>query len=331
MTRRSLPEQDFPSQDDSEARLRFLARYAALAPSSHNTQPWRFQFGADWMAIRIDETGWLRVADEDQRELHISIGCALENLLIAAEHFGCAHRTVFYPKSAEIRGAAAVVELGGSASDRNQVAPRKELFAALCERHTNRKTYQDHRPDPNDLEALKALVLEGSVELILTDDADLRRTLETLVERADRLQFADPAWRRELAYWFGQGALGTPWLTSTLGRLILPWFDFGKSLCKEDLKRVRSAPLLGVFTTAGNDRIAQIEVGQALERLWLKATLLGLSLQPMNQVLQLPQTKHRLFEALGADRTPQILFRLGYAAAPETMLSPRRELEASMM
>ncbi|KAF5410530.1 MAG: hypothetical protein C5S47_06520 [Candidatus Methanogasteraceae archaeon] len=36
----------------------------------------------------MDTTRWLKVADSDQRELHVSIGCAPENLLIATGHFG---------------------------------------------------------------------------------------------------------------------------------------------------------------------------------------------------------------------------------------------------
>ena len=88
-------ENDYPHAGSLPDRLRFLVRYAVLAPSSHNTQPWRFHIAADRIDLFLDESRWLKVADADQRELHISLGCALENLLVAAEHFGLGPQTEY--------------------------------------------------------------------------------------------------------------------------------------------------------------------------------------------------------------------------------------------
>ena len=101
---RHIDEQDYPESGSPEARLAFLVRYAAIAPSSHNTQPWSFEVGEGGVDLHIEEAGWLRVADQDRRELHVSLGCALENLLVAAEHFGYGHRTTYFPQAS---GAAA--------------------------------------------------------------------------------------------------------------------------------------------------------------------------------------------------------------------------------
>ena len=77
-----VDDRDFPKGGSSSKKLEFMLRYAILAPSSHNSQPWKF---------RIRENEINIFADTDQRELFISVGCALENLLIAAEHFGYIH------------------------------------------------------------------------------------------------------------------------------------------------------------------------------------------------------------------------------------------------
>ncbi len=71
-----VDEDHFPSSASSADRLRFLLRYAVLAPSSHNTQPWKFRIIGNQIDVFIDEERWLKVADDDQRELHISVGCA---------------------------------------------------------------------------------------------------------------------------------------------------------------------------------------------------------------------------------------------------------------
>ncbi|RZN37990.1 MAG: nitroreductase, partial [Methanophagales archaeon ANME-1-THS] len=89
--------QDFPAEGSPREKLKFLLRYAILAPSSHNSQPWKFHIRDSEIDIFADKGRWLKVADADQRELHISVGCALENLLIAAEHFGYAHREEYFP------------------------------------------------------------------------------------------------------------------------------------------------------------------------------------------------------------------------------------------
>ena len=59
-----------------------LVYYARLAPSTHNTQPWKFVIGRREIDVFVDESRWLRVADPFRRELHISLGCAIESLRI---------------------------------------------------------------------------------------------------------------------------------------------------------------------------------------------------------------------------------------------------------
>jgi hypothetical protein len=62
-----------------------FVRYATLAPSGHNTQPWRFSVNEYSIRIFPDFTRSLAVVDLDNRELYIRLCCALENLVIAAK------------------------------------------------------------------------------------------------------------------------------------------------------------------------------------------------------------------------------------------------------
>jgi nitroreductase len=75
---------------DAEHEVDRLVRYATLAASSHNTQPWRFEVGDGVIRVFADARRQLRVADPDRRELFLSAGCAVENLAVAAEHHGYA-------------------------------------------------------------------------------------------------------------------------------------------------------------------------------------------------------------------------------------------------
>ena len=93
----NIKESDFPINSSSEEKLTFLLNYAILAPSSHNSQPWKFNVTNDEILVFADKSRWLQVADADQRELYISLGCALENLIIAADHFGYNCSVAYFP------------------------------------------------------------------------------------------------------------------------------------------------------------------------------------------------------------------------------------------
>src|SRR5690242_4716936 len=76
-------------------RLRAALGYAVLAPSSHNTQPWRFALREDSVEVYADRSRALRVVDPDGRELAISCGAALFHLRLAMRALGYARRRAY--------------------------------------------------------------------------------------------------------------------------------------------------------------------------------------------------------------------------------------------
>ena len=68
----------------------YMMEQAVKAPSGHNTQPWLFRVQKDRIQILPDMSKSLPAVDPDNRELFISLGCATENLCIAAEAKGYA-------------------------------------------------------------------------------------------------------------------------------------------------------------------------------------------------------------------------------------------------
>src|SRR6186997_358825 len=117
--------------------LESLVEYARLAPSTRNTQPWSFAVRGNEIRVFVDRARWLRVADPDQRELYLSAGCALENLLVAGAHHGY-KASVSYVEEERADGLAAIARFapGGRAEDR-----RAPLFGAIGKRQTNRRPY----------------------------------------------------------------------------------------------------------------------------------------------------------------------------------------------
>ena len=318
-----IREDFFPHYGDSTETLSFLLRYAILAPSSHNTQPWRFALEEEEIGIYADRSRWLRVADPDRRELYISLGCALENLLIAVEHFGYGHDVRLCPEGPESDLAATV-----------RLLPRREpaaqrpvwMFPEISSRHTNHGRYEA-RPIPADVRrGLEDCCVDDGVRLFLVDDPARRRQADLLVTRADATQFARPEYRQELAHWIGEGVFGLPWVLAKLGQIAGSYLELGQAAYRPDAELLMHSPLLGVLTSERDDAESQLRVGQAFERIYLATSAQSIGIQPLSQAVQVPAIREELSRLLPAGAGgPQQPFRLGYA---ERVLdhTPRRPL-----
>lgn len=314
----------FPKDWPLEAQLRFLVGYAILAASSHNSQPWRFAVFADRIDVHADASRWLPVADPDRLELHLSLGCALENLLVAAERFGLGHETAYLPDPAELDlVATATFHEGGQRSAFRD--PR--LFPAITVRHTNHQRYEDSHLDDDWIERFQSCCVEQEIDLLLTADLETKHRVDDLVVRGDAVQFARPEYREELGHSIGAGAFGASWLMAKLGKLAVTYLNPGSIQAKKDSAVLMSSPLLGVISGPDNDRKVQLRAGQVYQRLSLLAATVGVWCQPLSQVIEVAALRSELAELLPKPGLlPLHLFRMGRAPR-ERERTPRRDLE----
>jgi hypothetical protein len=246
------------------------------------------------------------VADPDRRELYLSIGCALENLLVAAEHFGFGHGIADFPE----RGAPDLVatvtfETGGTPSEARAGA----TLAAIIQRHNDDGVFRP-APVPEQLRLrLLACCTEPDLQVLLTDDRHFRHWIDALTLEADRAEFADPAFGRELKHWIRQGVVGSP------------------PVARRDHAVVESAALLGLVCATGDGHLLHVRAGQLFERLWLTATAMGVSVNPMSQTMRHPRLRAAVGERFPSPGwTPQHLFRVGVGSSA-AQHTPRRPLD----
>ena len=128
-------------RSDAE-RMRVLANYAVLAPSSHNTQPWRFRIaGSARLELRADRGRALPIVDPHDRALVISCGAALANMRLAADALGAGLRVDTLPDPLDTDLIARIrMEEAGTAKESS--AP---VLRAIVERRTTRSAFA---PDP---------------------------------------------------------------------------------------------------------------------------------------------------------------------------------------
>jgi len=82
-----VPNRVYPNGDTAD-NIRYFVQYGVLAPSTHNTQPWRFEVDNNVLRITPDHARSLPQADPTTRNLFVSIGACIENIIVAAQAYG---------------------------------------------------------------------------------------------------------------------------------------------------------------------------------------------------------------------------------------------------
>jgi nitroreductase len=327
-----VTESGFPAAGTPSAKLQYLLKYAVLAPSGHNTQPWRFHIARNTLELYADRTRALPIVDPQARELHISCGAALFNLRMAIRHFGHAGVVAMQPDPDD-PDLLARVGLG----ERSAPSTEEELlFQSIPNRHTNRMSFGEHKVAPETLEALVASAEQEDAWLWTAPEGETREALADLIVEADRDQLADSAFRHELAAWvhsnYGSredgmpgSALGMPGLIAYAGPFMVRTFDTGAMVAARDRQLVIHSPLLIVLGTEEDTPADWLKVGQALERVLLRATSEGVSASFLNSPIELPAARAKVREVLGVTGHPQLILRLGFG--PEMPPTPRRRVD----
>ncbi len=315
---------------NTPAAMRALVHAATLAANGHNTQPWQFAIRDNVIEIHPDNSRHLPVVDPHDRELWISLGCALENLLVAARTLGYAQE-VSYPESNDfIR-----VQL---AADTPQT---DALFAAIPERQNTRSAYDGQAIPVADLGQIQAVPLEPGVKLrFVTNPTDLETVLE-YVNQGNLQQYADEAFVDELIEWLrfnkreALAALDGLFTCRSSNPAVPRWlgqaFVAGtkpQQQADADAEKLCSSSGALVIASQADEKSTWVRTGQVYERLALQMTALGIKSAFLNQPIEVAELRSQFQSALGLDNAlPQLLVRFGYAPAmPRSLRRPVEEV-----
>jgi nitroreductase len=265
------------------------------------------------------------VADPDRRELFLSLGCAIENLMVAAEQFGYRHTVVYLPHWPDEEVVAVLAFRPGTRG----TPERKGLtLDTLLARRSAHGRFTDRQVSATDMEALRRCLADPDLELSFATQPERRRTVERLHRLGHEITLADPAFRAELAEWVESGAFGTPWPVAKLRGAAIASGGIARQLARLDETAVGSAPLLVLLSSREDDRGAQIRSGQLLERLWLAATSRGLGVQPLSAALEVPRLRLRLSSVMWAELPwAQQLVRIGHPRRQSRHRTPRLPID----
>lgn len=311
----------------SESATRRVVAAAGQAPSLFNTQPWRFRLAPDHIEIHPDRGRRLIAHDPDDRELRIACGAALFNLRLALHAHGVTPVVTIQP--GETPDALAVIRPGPvTVQSRDDAA----LYAMIERRRTNRQPFLDApMPEAYRRVLTYAAAAEGADFRTMVTPAE-RFELRCLVAAADQRQREDVVCRAELEAWAGArrghpdgvplaaaGPRPEPhdlWAYRDLGN--------GYAHVRPPDGDFEAEPFVVVLSTWMDGPACQVEAGQALQRVLLTATALGLSASFLSQPIEVTENRRQLRQLLPCRLHPQTVLRLGFSS-PVTTSTPRRD------
>jgi len=342
---------------DSSDGVLGLVRSAILAASPHNTQPWLFKVTNSAIELYIDTSRNVGALDPYLREEHIGMGCALENLMLAAVANGYAAKLTLLPGKLGSDPVAPEPQLLARVDLAPGTREESELYDAIPRRHTNRGAYLPQKPIPPEvIESLSRLPGdESEVKIFLfTADADRRKIME-ISSAAKREIYSDPDVVRGSDRWirmnwsevqkFRDGltidAFGLPPIATAVSKMMPLWMlqrvaSQGEKDRYSEL--MLSAPLIGIIAVRDRyDREDCLRAGRIWQRSHLLATARGVAGRPCNEAVEMidhekalgkpARVAGLLAEVLGDSAwQPTFVFYMGYPTLT-ARASPRRPIE----
>jgi hypothetical protein len=326
-----------------------LVRAAILASNPHNSQPWRFRVSETQIDVYADPSRNIGTVDPFLREMYMGVGCALENLMLAATANGYRAELALLPTANDPTHAARIMLSPAN----NGVSP---LYEAIPNRHTNRGPYDTTRPIAQQtLNALKQLGDNPDVTVLWFATPERRQLIGDLTVAATEVFIADAEQSRDSHQWFRHAWSDiqqqrdgitidaqslSPALVTAVKLLPDSGEATGNSVWRDNTRSIHVATaaafgLLAVRDPRNNTQ--RLNGGRLWQRMHLWATTQGVAMQPLNQLceradreLQLgipPRFGGALRELVG-DASWQALmpFRLGYPTVA-SLPSPRRAAE----
>ncbi len=286
---------------------------AITAPSGENCQPWKFFVSGNEIKIFNLPEKDLSLYNFNQFGSYISHGAVIENIVISAKEYGYSSDVSVFPSSQNSNHVSTI-----RLSKQEEIG-RDPLFSYIERRASNRNPYEG-RLLSKDSEH-KLIQAAGEIEgigLKLITEKEKKARLGKYLSVSDRLLFENrklhdflfshiiwdekESQKKKSGFYVKELALPAP--IERIFKLLRSWdkvkifnkFGFSRVAAKGNVKLYSKVGALGAILSENSKPQNYILAGRATQRVWLEATRLGLSIQPVTGIIFFIQ------RLLGGDR-----------------------------
>src|SRR3989344_2223622 len=328
-------------------KLNSLCLLAHLAPSSHNTQPWRFFIDEanKIISVYLDREFVLSASDIDGRQAVVSIGCAVENLICGAKYLGMEPTIKLLTSDKE--------KVKPFVDNEPKITPLLEIkftevepdlklekiIKAIFNRKAVRAEYDPQKSIPKEIiKLIKEIPDKETTQLHLISDSLRRLGIAEFQSQADAFVINSPKFSRELGRWLlpndTKSFVGMPGIGFGLAddqALRMHNRFLGKSaLQPEDGLKfalagkigLEKSSLIGIITNANDDIENWLAAGRDFEKIFLTLTDNDIQVAVHAGITEVPLIKKIFSATLGTTRNITVLFRAGYVKKTEDKNRP---------
>lgn len=278
-----------------------LIKDASLAPSADNMQPWEFRKSNDAIEVCCAPERFLPT-DVNSMFSWISIGAAIQNIVIAAEEYGLKAGVKYCPGNDKNDSAIALISFSSNGIKEDGVKKENSLAKFIGLRNTNRNPYKTEPVEAGIIEKLTASVKEFNSCIHWTNSQSDFEKMAYMDAHSSYIRLEHKPLHDELfsilrftkndiehtRFGLTFESLDVPKFAVFFARQLQYWsvnqvisnLGFGRLVAKQLSGKLRKTGAICLLTVPERKRTSYLEAGRALEQLWLTAASLGLSVQP---------------------------------------------------
>ncbi|MEM7486634.1 MAG: Rv1355c family protein [Bacteroidota bacterium] len=283
--------------------IKVIVKEAILAPSGGNSQPWQWYTKGQVLYVFIDHMETSPFADFDNIGSYASIGAAIENAEMKARSLGYLPNTKLFPLGER---SPLVAKMTFPKSDQQPKSPFDHLLHFTTERRTDRGIHNGKTITSKEIKAFTDIMAGASkARLDILGDTDKIQQLSYIVGEAEKLRLMHPEgnnefFRKELKWTaeeYEQAKAGIYIETLNFPEVLkagmmlasdpevtdlLNQWDKGNRFSDSWVFSSIGVPYMGMLSMPAYGQSTYVEGGRWMQRLWLKATELGLAFQPVH-------------------------------------------------
>jgi hypothetical protein len=328
-----IKKEDFPADGSLDEKIKFVLGFAILAPSTHNSQPWRFRIEGESCKIFYDPNFKIPEADPLGRDLYISMGCMIENLAIAANYFGIFKDLKIDPRD-EFIGEIFFQQNGQRNND-------LEYLIDAIPKRVNVRGLFDAKPLTGIQAQMLSLNKDGRIKMDFLTDPEKIKKLASVTAEGLRLAYKKSSFRREMSGWMNNNlsakktglpgySLRMPFLLSFIIPILVRFFDISPRLAKLNYKSMASAPFVCILSSGKSSPDVWLEVGRLAERVMLQLNSQGIRTSIFVASIEVGDLYKKVQEVTGINLVPQFLFCAGYMGDVQGH-SPRQGIDKVLL